>query len=158
MEPQELTNEKNELFESFKRWASRQTKGSTISFVIFCLLAGLFLFSAATGYMNWLPCIVCCIIFLVVGSHGMIWYHKLAKANDAQEFLTIYDKNRKIGNWITLTSILLLLIPVIQLIKSNGIEIGILFAAVLVLCLVARFWKYPYMKSIDRLRELVQQS
>ena len=96
--------------------------------------------------------------FLSCRESRHVWYHKLAKANDAQEFLTIYDKNRKIGNWITLTSILLLLIPVIQLIKSNGIEIGILFAAVLVLCLVARFWKYPYMKSIDRLRELVQQS
>ena len=99
MEPQKLTNERDRLFENYKSYFSRQAKTSTITFVIFCVLAGLCIFSAVIGYMDWLPCIACCIVFLVAGSHGIIWYPKLAKADDAQELLTIYDKKRKIEKW-----------------------------------------------------------
>ena len=101
MESHELTVEKNELFESLMRWYSSRSKVSTITFVVCCLLAGLCIFSAVIGHIDWLIGIAGCIILLAAGCHDIIWYHKLAKANDAQEFLTIYDKKRKIDNWTT---------------------------------------------------------
>ena len=154
-----MTNEKNELFEAFKRWASRQAKRSTISFAIFCVLAGLCLFSAIIGHMHWLPCIVCCIVFLVVGTLGMIRFHKLANANDAQEFLTNYDKYRKIGNWITIICLLILIaIITMDYIYSKDTKRLIWFGALLALTLIARPWQDPYKIDINRLRELVQQS
>ena len=160
MEPQELTNEKNELFESFKSFASRRAKQSTITFVIFCVLAGLCLFSAVIGYMNWITCIVCCIVFLIAGSYGIFWYPKLAKADDAQEFLTIYDKKRKIEKWKTLTqSLLIIAFIIILVIFKVDTETIIFWGGILVAgMLPIIFWKYPYIKDIDRLRELVQQS
>ena len=50
MEPQKLTNERDRLFENYKSYFSRQAKTSTITFVIFCVLAGLCIFSAVIGY------------------------------------------------------------------------------------------------------------
>ena len=52
MEPQELTNERNKLFENYKSYFSRHAKTSTITFVIFCVLAGLCIFGAVTGYLR----------------------------------------------------------------------------------------------------------
>ena len=159
MESQELTNEKNELFESLKRWFSKRAKVSTITFVIFCVLAGLCIFSAVIGYLDWIPCIACCIIFLLAGSHDMIWYPKLAKADDAQEFLTIYDKKRKTEKWITLTQALFIIAFIIILVIFKvDISTVIFWGGLLVLLFILSFWKYPYMRYIDRLRELVQQS
>ena len=158
MESQELTNERNKLFENYKSYFSRHAKTSTITFVIFCVLAGLCIFGAVTGYMDWLPCIACCIVFLGVGSHGIIWYPKLAKADDAQELLTIYDKKRKIEKWITLIQALFIIAFIIMLVifKVN-ISTVIFGGGLLFLMFILSFWN-PEMKGIDRLRELVQKS
>lgn len=158
MEPQELINEKTGLFEGFKSYFSRQAKRSTITFVISCVLAGLCLFSAVSGYVDWLPCIVCCSVFLAVGCHVMIGHHKLAKANEAQEFLTNYDKYRKIGKCIALSCVLLLIAIVIEQAIYKDIKRIIIYGALLVLSLISRAWQDPYKRDIDRLRELVQQS
>lgn len=158
MEPQELTNERNKLFENYKSYFSRQAKTSTITFVIFCVLAGLCIFSAVIGYWDWLIGIVGCIIFLVAGSHDIIWYHKLAKADDAQELLTIYDKKRKIEKWTTLTCVLFIIAIIIVLVVISKVDIKrfLLPGALVCLVLSFRFLKDPEMKGIDRLRELVQ--
>jgi len=162
MEPQELTVEKNELFGSLMRWFSKRAIVSKITFVIFCLLAGLCVFCAVLGYVDWPPCIVGCIICIVVGGYDMIWYHKLAKANDAQEFLTIYDKVRKREKWTTLTCALFLIAIVIGLIiiKANKEQI-ILFAALMSLYIIGGgggISDTSPKRDVDRLRELVHQS
>ena len=159
MEPQELTNERDRLFENYKSYFSRHAKTSTITFVIFCVLAGLCIFSAVIGYMDWLPCIACCIVFLVAGSHGIIWYPKLAKADDAQELLTIYDKKRKIEKWTTFIQALFIIAFIIMLVIFKvDISTVIFSGAILCLLLSFRFWKDPEMKGIEWLRELVQKS
>ena len=159
MESQELINERNALFEGFKSYFSRKAKRNIIAFIIFCLLAGLFIYSAVIGDMNRLLCIVISIILLVMGSHAMIWHPKLAKADDAQEFLTIYDKYRKIGNWINLTCVIFIFaIFIIDQVISKDIKRIILYSAFLVIWLISRPWQDPYKTDINRLRELVQQS
>ena len=157
MEPQELTNERNKLFENYKSYFSRQAKTSTITFVIFCVLAGLCIFSAVIGYMDWLPCIACCIVFLVAGSHGIIWYPKLAKADDAQELLTIYDKKRKIEKWTQALFIIAFIIMLV-IFKVNISTVIFGGGLLLVLLLPLSFLKDPEMKGIEWLRELVQKS
>ena len=157
MEPQELTNERDRLFENYKSYFSRQAKTSTITFVIFCVLAGLCIFSAVIGYMDWLPCIACCIVFLVAGSHGIIWYPKLAKADDAQELLTIYDKKRKIEKWTQALFIIAFIIMLV-IFKVNISTVIFGGGLLLVLLLPLSFLKDPEMKGIEWLRELVQQS
>lgn len=90
----------------------------------------------------------------------MIWCHKLAKANDAQEFLTIYDKVRKREKWTTLTCALFLIAIVIGLIiiKANTEQI-ILFGALMSLYIIGGGISDTSSKrDVDRLRELVQQS
>ena len=157
MEPHELTNERDRLFENYKSYFSRQAKTSTITFVIFCVLAGLCIFSAVIGYMDWLPCIACCIVFLVAGSHGIIWYPKLAKADDAQELLTIYDKKRKIEKWTQALFIIAFIIMLV-IFKVNISTVIFGGGLLLVLLLPLSFLKDPEMKGIEWLRELVQQS
>jgi len=157
MEPQELTNERNKLFENYKSYFSRHAKTSTITFVIFCVLAGLCIFGAVTGYMDWLPCIACCIVFLVAGSHGIIWYPKLAKADDAQELLTIYDKKRKIEKWTQALFIIAFIIMLV-IFKVNISTVIFGGGLLLVLLLPLSFLKDPEMKGIEWLRELVQKS
>lgn len=157
MEPQELTNERNKLFENYKSYFSRHAKTSTITFVIFCVLAGLCIFGAVTGYMDWLPCIACCIVFLVAGSHGIIWYPKLAKADDAQELLTIYDKKRKIEKWTQALFIIAFIIMLV-IFKVNISTVILGGGLLLVLLLPLSFLKDPEMKGIEWLRELVQKS
>ena len=157
MEPQELTNERNKLFENYKSYFSRHAKTSTITFVIFCVLAGLCIFGAVTGYMDWLPCIACCIVFLVAGSHGIIWYPKLAKADDAQELLTIYDKKRKIEKWTQALFIIAFIIMLV-IFKVNISTVILGGGLLLVLLLPVSFLKDPEMKGIEWLRELVQNS
>lgn len=157
MEPQELTNERDRLFENYKSYFSRQAKTSTITFVIFCVLAGLCIFSAVIGYMDWLPCIACCIVFLVAGSHGIIWYPKLAKADDAQELLTIYDKKRKIEKWTQALFIIAFIIMLV-IFKVNISTFIFGGGLLLVLLLPLSFLKDPEMKGIEWLRELVQKS
>ena len=159
MEPQGLTVEKNELFESLMRWYSSRSKVSTITFVVCCLLAGLCIFSAVIGHIDWLIGIAGCIILLAAGCHDIIWYHKLAKANDAQEFLTIYDKKRKIDNWTTLICALLLIAFIIELVISKvSIAMVIFCGGLLLLSLFEVLGDEPKKKDINRLRELVQQS
>ena len=157
MEPQELNNERDRLFENYKSYFSRQAKTSTITFVIFCVLAGLCIFGAVTGYMDWLPCIACCIVFLVAGSHGIIWYPKLAKADDAQELLTIYDKKRKIEKWTQALFIIAFIIMLV-IFKVNISTVILGGGLLLVLLLPLSFLKDPEMKGIEWLRELVQKS
>ena len=157
MEPQELNNERDRLFENYKSYFSRQAKTSTITFVIFCVLAGLCIFSAVIGYMDWLPCIACCIVFLVAGSHGIIWYPKLAKADDAQELLTIYDKKRKIEKWTQALFIIAFIIMLV-IFKVNISTVIFGGGLLLVLLLPLSFLKDPEMKGIEWLRELVQKS
>ena len=157
MEPQELINERDRLFENYKSYFSRQAKTSTITFVIFCVLAGLCVFSAVIGYMDWLPCIACCIVFLVAGSHGIIWYPKLAKADDAQELLTIYDKKRKIEKWTQALFIIAFIIMLV-IFKVNISTVIFGGGLLLVLLLPLSFLKDPEMKGIEWLRELVQKS
>ena len=157
MEPQELTNERDRLFENYKSYFSRQAKTSTITSVIFCVLAGLCIFSAVIGYMDWLPCIACCIVFLVAGSHGIIWYPKLAKADDAQELLTIYDKKRKIEKW-TQALFIIAFIIILVIFKVNISTVIFGGGLLLVLLLPLSFLKDPEMKGIEWLRELVQKS
>ena len=159
MESHELTVEKNELFESLMRWYSSRSKVSTITFVVCCLLAGLCIFSAVIGYMDWIIGIAGCIILLAAGCHDIIWYHKLAKANDAQEFLTIYDKKRKIDNWTTLICALLLIAFIIWLVIGKvDISKVIFCGGLLFLSLFEVLGDEPKKKDINRLRELVQQS
>ncbi len=162
MEPQELTVEKNKLFESLMWWYSRLSKISTILFVVFCLLAGLCIFSAVIGYMDWTASIVGCIIFLAAGSRYIFLYHKLAKANDAQEFLTIYDKKRKIDKWTAITCALFIIAFIIWLVISK-VDIGLVIfgGGLLFFSFFVMFGDDPLTttkKDINRLRELVQQS
>ena len=159
MESHELTVEKNELFESLMRWYSSRSKVSTITFVVCCLLAGLCIFSAVIGHIDWIIGIAGCIILLAAGCHDIIWYHKLAKANDAQEFLTIYDKKRKIDNWTTLICALLIIAFIIWLVIGKvDISKVILCGGLLFLSLFEVLGDEPKKKDINRLRELVQQS
>lgn len=161
MESQELTVEKNKLFESLTWWYSRLAKVSTITFVVFCLLAGLCIFSAVIGYMDWPPSIAGCIICLAAGSHDIIWCHKLAKANDAQVFITIYDKKRKIDKWTAITCALFIIAFIIWLVISRvDIKLVIFSGGLLLFSFFELFEDGPWStkKDINRLRELLQQS
>ena len=159
MEQEELINEKNELFEGFKSEFSKQAKRSKIGIVFICLFVGLFIASAVSGHINWLPCTIICILLFGAGCHSMIWHNKIAKADDAQEFLTIYDKNRKIEKWKTIICLLLFIaIITMDFIGNKDIDRVIWYGALLVIILITRPWQDPYKIDIDRLRKLVQQS
>ena len=93
----------------------------------------------------------------------MIWLNKITKAGNAQEFLTLYDKNRKVYKWMIIISIIfLIVIFTIVCISSNDnmMDTLIWFNVLLFLSLILRPRQdpYKYKKDIERLRELVQQS
>ena len=161
MEQEELINEKNELFESFKREFSKRARISPIEFVIICLFVGLFIYSAVRGNMNWLSCTIGSILLLGAGCYDLIWLNKITKAGNAQEFLTLHDKNRKVYKWMLIISlILLIVIFTIEFISDKDMGSLIWFGALLVLSIILRPWQDPYKdkKDIERLRKLVQQS
>jgi len=159
METQELINERNELFESFKSEFSKQWRKSLIISILICLLIGLIIYSAVSGDMNWLTCTIVCVCLLIALCHDLLRIHKLTNADSAQDFVTLYDKHRKIHKWLFLI-ILPLAIFVIYTdpFIHNKIDNIIWLAALLLISFIANPpFHDPYKNSIDRLRELVQQ-
>ncbi len=160
MEQEVFIKERDELLESFKSEFSKLMRKDIIWTVLLGLFIGLFIYNAVSEHIYWLQCTILCVCLLVPLCHNWFRIHQLANAGNAQDFVTTYDKHRKIGRWIYITCIPLFIIVVcLDLISGRDMDRLIKFAAVVTLCLIAHPpfhdpWKY----DIERLRKLVQQT
>ena len=119
MEQEELIQERDVLFESLKSGFSELFRKNRILFVTFCLIIGILVFGAIDGSIYWLGCLACCIFILIPVCHNMISFNKLAKAENAQDFLSMLDEYRKISKWMNIAYIPLGLIVIIMCLISR---------------------------------------
>ncbi len=161
MEPQELINERNELFESIKSDFAKQAKLRTIGFCIFCLLLGFFFFCLIIGMTHdvsikeqvfFVVMLPLCIILGVIYKNRN---SKMANADSAQDLLAVYDKHKKIDMCLIAYGVAILLAILITIRDSSSISI--LFVIMLIVATIY----VPSLKQtnkINQLRELMQQS
>ena len=167
MEQEELMKERDELFEDIKTVLKERAKEFMIVSFVFIILAGLSIYSTVYGNMSPLLCTVMCTCILVLLSYFMYCLNKNVKANNAQDFLTFYDKQKPMMKWmgIILSSLLTIAI-LIELIGKKD-TFGLFMIAGM--AIVTSFFSYlgstangtrekqeDFKNNIQRLRELVQ--
>ena len=156
MEPQELTNEKNELFESLKSRFAKGVKPRSILYCLFCLILGCVLLYKTfhhAAIVDQLLYSVMYVLFVIIGCVYITWYNKIAKVDNALDLLAIYDKNKKIESCVMIYWVLVMGIVSITTNLSIGVPI--------ILMQIAPVIFMPTNKrrnEIERLRELVLQS
>lgn len=155
MEQQKLINDKNELFESLKSEFANAAKTKSLLYCLFGLILVIKLLyetfhQAAT--IDQLIISVSLLLYIVIGALWINWYHKIAKTDNAQEFLTIYNKKKMIEIISIIIALLVLVGILISTIKDLPIEFPLLITLIAIADLV------PTMKKneIKQLRELVQ--
>ena len=124
METKELTNEKNELFESLKRWFAKEVKPRSIIFCFFCLIMGcMLLYETFHGaaIIDQLIFSVMYFLCVIIGSICITWYNKIAKADNALDLLAIYDKNKKIETCVTVYCLLVVILAIVSIIRTLSI-------------------------------------
>ena len=157
MEQEILNIGKDELFESIKSDFAKQAKPKSILFCFFCLIIGSKLLyetfhHAAIVYQ--LTISVFFFLLVLIGAAWINWYHKIAKTDNAQEFLTVYDK-KKIIEIVSIVFGLLALVGIVISIKS---ELSFELPLVITLISLAVLTHAVKKKEINRLRELVQNT
>ncbi len=157
MEPQELTNEKNELFESLKRKFAKLAKPKSLLFCLFGLILGIKLLYDTfhhAAIVDQLIISVLFFIYVLIGAVWINWYHKIAKTGNAQEFLTIYNKKKIIEIISIIFGSLVLVGILIPVIKDFPFDLPFLITLIAIAVLMPPVQK----NEIERLRELVRQS
>ena len=156
MEPQELTNEKNELFESLKSKFAKLAKPKSILYCLFGLILGIKLLYETfhhAAIVDQLMIAVLFFIYVLIGVVWINWYHKIAKTDNAQEFLTIYNKKKIIEIISTIFGLLVLVGILISVIMVFPFELPLLITLMAIAVLMPPVQK----NEIERLRELVQK-
>ena len=157
MEQEILNIGKDELFESIRSDFAKQAKLKSILFCPFCLiLGGKLLYDtfhhAAIVYQ--LTISVFFFLLVLIGAAWINWYHKIAKTDNAQEFLTVYDK-KKI---IEIVSIVVGLLALVGIVISITSELSFDPPLIITLISIAVLIPTVKKKEINRLRELVQNT
>jgi len=167
MEQEELIKERDELFEDIKTDIKERAKKFMIVSFVFIILAGLSIYSTVYGNMSPLLCALMCACILALISSNMFWINKIIKANNAQDFLTFYDKQKPMMKWMSIIlSSLLTIAILIELIGKKDIS-GLFMIAGMAIAttLFSRLgsianWtrekQEDFKNDIQRLRELVQ--
>ena len=167
MEQEELIKERDKLFQDIKTDIKGQAEKFMIGFIVFIILFGVAIYSTVYGNMSPLLCTVMCTCILVLLSYFMYCLNKNVKANNAQDFLTFYDKQKPMMKWmgIILSSLLTIAI-LIEFIGKKDISglfmiAGMALATSLFSYLVSaangtREKQEDFKNNIQRLRELVQ--
>ena len=156
MEPQELINERNELFESIKRWFSKEVKPRSILFCFFCLILGCMLLYETFHHAVIIDQLIFSIMYVlcvIIGIICITWYNKISKADNALDLLAIYEKNKKIETCITVYSLLVVILAIVSIIRT--LSLGSLLGIMLIS--PAIFIPTKKQKDeIEQLRKLVQ--
>ena len=165
MEQEELIKERDELFESIKSDLKEWAKIGFVLFIIFIILFGIAILSAVYGTMSPILSAVMCTCILVLLSYFTYCFNKNIKTNNAQDFLTFYDKQKPMMKWMSIILFSLLLIAILIELISKKDTFGLfMFAG---MALVSYFFSYightrdkqeDFKNDIKRLRELVQQT
>lgn len=169
MEQEELIKERDKLFQDIKTDIKERAKKFKIVSFVFIILAGLSIYSTVYGNMSPLICTIMCTCILVLLSYFMYCLNKNVKANNAQDFLTFYDKQKPMMKWMTIIlSSLLAIAILIELISKKDISDLFMIAG---MAIVTSFFSYlgsiangtrekqeDFKNNIQRLRELVQQT
>lgn len=155
MEPQELTNEKNELFESLKSKFAKLVKPKSILYCLFCLILLIKLLYDTFHHAAIVDQLIIAglfFIYVLIGAVWINWYHKIAKTDNAQEFLTFYNKKKIIEIISTIFGFLFLVSILITVTKDYLFDLPFLITLIGISALMP-----PVLKNeIERLRELVQ--
>lgn len=169
MEQEELIKERDKLFQDIKTDIKERAKKFMIVSFVFIILAGLSIYSTVYGNMSPLICAIMCTCILVLLSSFMYCLNKNVKANNAQDFLTFYDKQKPMMKWMTIIlSSLLAIAILIELISKKDISDLFMIAG---MAIVTTLFSYlgstangtrekqeDFKNNIQRLRELVQQT
>ena len=156
MEPQELTNEKNELFESLKSKFAKLVKPKSILYCLFGLILVIKLLYETfhhAAIVDQLITAVLFFIYVLIGAAWINWYHKIAKTGNAQEFLTIYNKKKIIEIISTIFGLLALVGILIPVIKDYPVDFPFLITLIGISALMPPVQK----NEVEKLRELVQK-
>jgi len=167
MDQEELIKERDELFEGIKTVFKERAKNFMIGSSVLIILAGLSIYITVYGNMSPILCALMCACILALISSFMFWINKIIKANNAQDFLTIYDKPKQMMKWMNIVLFSLLAIAsLIELISKKDISdllmiAGIALATSLFSKLgstanMTREKQEDFKNDIQRLRELVQ--
>ena len=156
MEPQELTNEKNELFESLKSKFAKLAKPKSLLYCLFGLILGIKLLYDTFHHAAIVDQLIIAVLFFFYVLLGVVWinwYHKIAKTDNAQEFLTIYNKKKIIEIITTIFGLLVLVGIIISMIKDFPLDIPLIFTLIAIAVLMPTVKK----NEVEKLRELVQK-
>ena len=156
MEPQELNVEKNELFEDIRGRFARAAKPKSILYGLFGLLLGIKLLYETFHHAPIVDQLIITALFflyVLIGAVWINWYHKIAKTNNAQELLTIYNRKKIIEIITTVFSLLALVGISISVIKDLPFDLPLLITLMAIGVLMPPVKK----KEIEQLRELVQK-
>lgn len=167
MELEELIKERDELFEDIKTVLKERAKEFMIVSFVFIILAGLSIYITVDGNMSPLLCALMCACILALISSNMFWINKNIKANNAQDFLTFYDKPKQMMKWMNIVLFSLLTIAIlIEFIGKKDISGLFMIAG---MALATSLFSYlgsaangtrekqeDFKNNIQRLRELVQ--
>ena len=163
MEREDLINEKNELFKKLKSESAKQAKTDLIGLTIVCLLIAVHIIYGAINHSDIMVQAFFTFLFFcgfIEIVHKLNWRGKVVKADNAQDFLTIYAKNKIITNWIDiiLISIFMILFFVKELTRGSLAELLIIIIGVPLLYFITRGLSDNPKNDINRLRELTQQT
>ena len=166
MEREELINEKNRLFNRLRNEMSEQANKSEILFWIFCVSSVLYLIFVVSDYFAEPFDIRDTIYFITVfvTTSVLLFYNttlnkKVAKTDNAQDFLAVYNKYNKVRNWLFIAFFTTLLVTKAVWIGFSKDDLinNVLLVGIITLLFLGVFFSRQR-KDIKRLRELVQET
>ena len=159
MEHNEKTNEIDRLFERVRSEFTKRAKAKTVIFFLFILILASYVIMLAVQHADMMEQLIYSLMFclsVAMGSCYMTWFNKLTKADNAQDFLAIYDKNKKMEKWLIAYALIFLAAVVISIVSEYSIMFAIFFLA---LMMPALFVPNQDQKcAAEELRDAIQQS
>lgn len=162
MEQEGLIKERDKLFEKYRNESAKNGKNGLIAFILVCLAFSVILINGAISHSSIKEQTLYTILFIgvfVEGFHRMNWNRKAGKAENAHEFIAIYDKNKrieKIINFIVLSIFAILLIAWV-IYKGSLSSLLILIIGVPLVFFIMRGEEDNRKNEINRLRELTHE-
>lgn len=169
MEREELINEKNELFEKLRDKFEDQAMSNKICVRITCALIVFLLFIEVYDIIGGNPVdikeeIYYLVLFggpMVIGFFSMFMTQKIAKTENAEEFLVSYKKYNHTSCWIIAIFFTLLGIAGSykhDFSRDSVVSNLIILAVIFVISFIIYYFFNLERKDIKRLRELVQET
>ena len=162
MEREDLIKERNKLFEKYRNESAKNGKNGLIAFILACL-GSVLLLNMAINNSSIKEQAFYTILFLSLGIvefHRMNWNRKASKAENAHEFIAIYDKNKKIEKWINfiVIPIFAILFIVWEIYHGSLSSLLVFGIGVPLVYFIMRGPEIERKKEINRLRELTQET